>query len=159
MRNLYRSKKLGVVEKAKVVTGGEMLANSLRAAAPVAILLTVLPQFAAPAYSEPITSAQIKCGDVVCGTMDINTYTEHKNDTLGGVLIEGKFSAAKARNFHYMQSVLQTTTRKWVDGTDLTVPYVDTPPVDTKAMLGITFPITIKANFRRSMTKPAAFAR
>ena len=47
---------------------------------------------------------------------------------MGGVLIEGKFTPTVSKKYHYMQSVLQTTTRKWVDGTDLTVPYVDTPP-------------------------------
>ena len=86
-------------------------------------LFAAIPLSAAPIYSE-----SIKCGDIVCGTMDINTYEEHKSDTLAGVLIEGLFKPAKAREYHYLQSVLQTTQRNWTDGTALPVPYVDTPP-------------------------------
>lgn len=70
----------------------------------------------------PLYSEAIKCGDVECGRMDIDKYEEHKNDTLGGVLIGGTFTAKKAKKFHYMQSVLETTRRNWTDGTELRFP-------------------------------------
>lgn len=107
-------------------------------------LSTIL--LAATAFGgDPIRSWDVKCGDVLLGTMKLDKYGAWKDDFVlkdkefgkGGVEISGAFTKKKGNQFHYIQSIVADNSPKTddfdframdKDGNALTAPWVDTPP-------------------------------
>ncbi|MGK7942032.1 MAG: PEP-CTERM sorting domain-containing protein [Crocosphaera sp.] len=85
---------------------------------------------------------EVKCGDVLCGTfeIDLDQYKTTTNTTgansdkdkwLGGVEIQGKFTSKKNNEFHYMQSVkTNSDTFRWINDPSVKYPqpFLDVPP-------------------------------
>lgn len=94
-------------------------------------------------YAGPIYSHDVYCNGEHCGTMEIDLYTEYEMiDRVivggieyelfyGGVEIDGQFVESKDLCYHYIQSINvydDPTPKKYIDGSTLPVPLIDTPP-------------------------------
>jgi hypothetical protein len=103
----------------------------------VSVLLFASDGVAEPVYSEPITdfpaSRDVFCGETRCGTMTIDDYFAVEGTIKGvdvqGVRIKGDFTQAISGTFHFLQVAIEDSLPpKFIDGSDLPIPYVDTPP-------------------------------
>lgn len=87
--------------------------------------------FAIPVYQKDIFDlAKNKIG-----IMEIDTYNSYKAVWLGGVEIQGQFEKISENDYeyplHYIQSINtydDPTPKKYIDGSTLPVPLIDTPP-------------------------------
>ncbi len=84
----------------------------------------------------------VYCNGELVGIMEIDEYEAYEIDHIvvngieyetlsGGVEIDGQFIEYKDLRYHYIQSINiydDPTPKKYIDGSDLPVPLIDTPP-------------------------------